>query len=200
MCGVIRLWYVMGRNKIKDGVINCESVMSSSWHFFFWPFHFSLIVLSMWIELIRDCRTVWSFHSQGFPVLKNSSVTCFFSFCVFLARIGKMKRRKPEEGGQVCPLCSAPLAGSEEEMSRHVEQCLIQVVPSGPPKKNPRLPPVGHPVNSSFPCRCWPVTCSVSVRWSHSSVVTENLSSGGSTAHLSSCSSCGGEEFTLCLQ
>ncbi|KAA8587502.1 hypothetical protein FQN60_016364 [Etheostoma spectabile] len=43
------------------------------------------------------------------------------------ARIGKMKRRKPEEGGQVCPLCSAPLAGSEEEMSRHVEQCLIQV-------------------------------------------------------------------------
>nr|XP_029137127.1 LOW QUALITY PROTEIN: E3 ubiquitin-protein ligase RNF220-like [Labrus bergylta] len=42
------------------------------------------------------------------------------------ARIGKMKRRKPEEGGQVCPLCSAPLAGSEEEMSRHVEQCLIQ--------------------------------------------------------------------------
>nr|XP_033505905.1 E3 ubiquitin-protein ligase RNF220a isoform X5 [Epinephelus lanceolatus] len=44
----------------------------------------------------------------------------------FAARIGKMKRRKPEEGGQVCPLCSAPLAGSEEEMSRHVEQCLIQ--------------------------------------------------------------------------
>ncbi|XP_029971962.1 E3 ubiquitin-protein ligase RNF220a isoform X6 [Salarias fasciatus] len=45
---------------------------------------------------------------------------------VHAARIGKMKRRKPEEGGQVCPLCSAPLAGSEEEMSRHVEQCLIQ--------------------------------------------------------------------------
>uniref|UniRef100_A0AAQ4RGS5 E3 ubiquitin-protein ligase RNF220 n=1 Tax=Gasterosteus aculeatus aculeatus TaxID=481459 RepID=A0AAQ4RGS5_GASAC len=43
-----------------------------------------------------------------------------------VARIGKMKRRKPEDGGQVCPLCSAPLAGSEEEMSRHVEQCLIQ--------------------------------------------------------------------------
>ncbi|XP_068593978.1 E3 ubiquitin-protein ligase RNF220a isoform X6 [Cebidichthys violaceus] len=42
------------------------------------------------------------------------------------ARIGKMKRRKPEDGGQVCPLCSAPLAGSEEEMSRHVERCLIQ--------------------------------------------------------------------------
>ncbi|XP_077580331.1 E3 ubiquitin-protein ligase RNF220a isoform X6 [Stigmatopora nigra] len=42
------------------------------------------------------------------------------------ARIGKMKRRKPEDGGQVCPLCSAPLAGSEDEMSRHVEQCLIQ--------------------------------------------------------------------------
>ncbi|XP_072297089.1 E3 ubiquitin-protein ligase RNF220a isoform X3 [Eucyclogobius newberryi] len=42
------------------------------------------------------------------------------------ARIGKMKRRKPEDGGQVCPLCSAPLTGSEEEMSRHVEHCLIQ--------------------------------------------------------------------------
>ncbi|XP_077471440.1 E3 ubiquitin-protein ligase RNF220a isoform X3 [Stigmatopora argus] len=42
------------------------------------------------------------------------------------ARIGKMKRRKPEDGGQVCPLCSTPLAGSEDEMSRHVEQCLIQ--------------------------------------------------------------------------
>ncbi|TNN46730.1 E3 ubiquitin-protein ligase RNF220 [Liparis tanakae] len=46
------------------------------------------------------------------------------------ARIGKMKRRKPEDGGQVCPLCSAPLAGSEEEMSRHVEQCLIQTLTS----------------------------------------------------------------------
>uniref|UniRef100_A0A8C9SC99 E3 ubiquitin-protein ligase RNF220 n=1 Tax=Scleropages formosus TaxID=113540 RepID=A0A8C9SC99_SCLFO len=41
------------------------------------------------------------------------------------ARIGKMKRRKPEDG-QVCPLCSAPLAGTEEEMSRHVEQCLFK--------------------------------------------------------------------------
>uniref|UniRef100_A0A8C7HN64 E3 ubiquitin-protein ligase RNF220 n=1 Tax=Oncorhynchus kisutch TaxID=8019 RepID=A0A8C7HN64_ONCKI len=40
-------------------------------------------------------------------------------------RIGKMKRRKPEDG-QVCPLCSAPLAGTEEEMSRHVEQCLFK--------------------------------------------------------------------------
>ncbi|XP_055986887.1 E3 ubiquitin-protein ligase RNF220 isoform X1 [Sorex fumeus] len=39
------------------------------------------------------------------------------------ARIGKMKRRKQDEG-QVCPLCSRPLAGSEQEMSRHVERCL----------------------------------------------------------------------------
>ncbi|XP_009637115.1 E3 ubiquitin-protein ligase RNF220 isoform X2 [Egretta garzetta] len=40
-------------------------------------------------------------------------------------RIGKMKRRKQDEG-QVCPLCSRPLSGSEEEMSRHVEQCLAK--------------------------------------------------------------------------
>ncbi|XP_032733462.1 E3 ubiquitin-protein ligase RNF220 isoform X2 [Lontra canadensis] len=39
------------------------------------------------------------------------------------ARIGKMKRRKQDEG-QVCPLCDRPLAGSEQEMSRHVEHCL----------------------------------------------------------------------------
>ncbi|XP_052332922.1 E3 ubiquitin-protein ligase RNF220-like isoform X5 [Oncorhynchus keta] len=45
--------------------------------------------------------------------------------CIRHARIGKMKRRKPEDG-QVCPLCSAPLAGTEEEMSRHVEQCLFK--------------------------------------------------------------------------
>uniref|UniRef100_A0A8C8RYD3 E3 ubiquitin-protein ligase RNF220 n=1 Tax=Pelusios castaneus TaxID=367368 RepID=A0A8C8RYD3_9SAUR len=41
------------------------------------------------------------------------------------ARIGKMKRRKQDEG-QVCPLCSRPLSGSEEEMSRHVEHCLAK--------------------------------------------------------------------------
>ncbi|XP_051984612.1 E3 ubiquitin-protein ligase RNF220-like isoform X3 [Xyrauchen texanus] len=41
------------------------------------------------------------------------------------ARIGKMKRRKPEDG-QVCPLCNALLTGTEEEMSRHVEQCLFK--------------------------------------------------------------------------
>ncbi|XP_028589538.1 E3 ubiquitin-protein ligase RNF220 isoform X6 [Podarcis muralis] len=41
------------------------------------------------------------------------------------ARIGKMKRRKQDEG-QVCPLCSQPLSGSEEERSRHVEQCLAK--------------------------------------------------------------------------
>ncbi|KAJ8357588.1 hypothetical protein SKAU_G00203820 [Synaphobranchus kaupii] len=45
--------------------------------------------------------------------------------CIRHARIGKMKRRKPEDG-QVCPLCSAPLAGTEAEMSRHVEQCLFK--------------------------------------------------------------------------
>ncbi|XP_066548785.1 E3 ubiquitin-protein ligase RNF220a isoform X2 [Amia ocellicauda] len=45
--------------------------------------------------------------------------------CMRHARIGKMKRRKPEDG-QVCPLCSKPLAGTEEEMSRHVEQCLFK--------------------------------------------------------------------------
>uniref|UniRef100_A0A452VJ29 E3 ubiquitin-protein ligase RNF220 n=1 Tax=Ursus maritimus TaxID=29073 RepID=A0A452VJ29_URSMA len=39
------------------------------------------------------------------------------------SRIGKMKRRKQDEG-QVCPLCNRPLAGSEQEMSRHVEHCL----------------------------------------------------------------------------
>ncbi|XP_041417378.1 E3 ubiquitin-protein ligase RNF220 isoform X5 [Xenopus laevis] len=41
------------------------------------------------------------------------------------ARIGKMKRRKQDDG-QVCPLCSQPLSGSEEEMSRHVELCLAK--------------------------------------------------------------------------
>ncbi|KAM6457413.1 E3 ubiquitin-protein ligase RNF220 isoform X1 [Python bivittatus] len=41
------------------------------------------------------------------------------------ARIGKMKRRKQDEG-QVCPLCSQPLSGSEEERSGHVEQCLAK--------------------------------------------------------------------------
>lgn len=81
----------------------------------------------------------------------------FLSLCAFPARIGKMKRRKPEEGGQVCPLCSAPLAGSEEEMSRHVEQCLIQVVQSGPWT----LPTAGRTACQPFPsnhfsnsCRC----------------------------------------------
>ncbi|XP_058251246.1 E3 ubiquitin-protein ligase RNF220a isoform X4 [Hemibagrus wyckioides] len=41
------------------------------------------------------------------------------------ARIGKLKRRKPEDG-QVCPLCSAPLEGTVEEMNRHVEECLLK--------------------------------------------------------------------------
>ncbi|XP_072544318.1 E3 ubiquitin-protein ligase RNF220a isoform X2 [Salminus brasiliensis] len=45
--------------------------------------------------------------------------------CLQYARIGKMKRRKPEDG-QVCPLCSAPLEGTGEEMNRHVEECLLK--------------------------------------------------------------------------
>lgn len=53
------------------------------------------------------------------------------------ARIGKMKRRKQDEG-QVCPLCSRPLAGSEQEMSRHVEHCLSKV--EGPSPPTPPLP------------------------------------------------------------
>lgn len=57
------------------------------------------------------------------------SVLCFR--CLRAARIGKMKRRKQDEG-QVCPLCSRPLAGSEQELSRHVERCLSKV--EGPPR------------------------------------------------------------------
>ncbi|XP_067846219.1 E3 ubiquitin-protein ligase RNF220a isoform X1 [Heptranchias perlo] len=40
------------------------------------------------------------------------------------ARIGKNKRKKASEDGQVCPLCNETLSGSVEEMSRHVEACL----------------------------------------------------------------------------
>ncbi|XP_059840114.1 E3 ubiquitin-protein ligase RNF220a isoform X1 [Hemitrygon akajei] len=40
------------------------------------------------------------------------------------ARIGKNKRKKASEDGQVCPLCNETLSGSMEEMSRHVEACL----------------------------------------------------------------------------
>uniref|UniRef100_A0A4W3I6L2 E3 ubiquitin-protein ligase RNF220 n=1 Tax=Callorhinchus milii TaxID=7868 RepID=A0A4W3I6L2_CALMI len=40
------------------------------------------------------------------------------------ARIGKNKRKKVSEDGQVCPLCNAALSGTVEEMSRHVEACL----------------------------------------------------------------------------
>uniref|UniRef100_A0A8C4P3H1 E3 ubiquitin-protein ligase RNF220 n=1 Tax=Dromaius novaehollandiae TaxID=8790 RepID=A0A8C4P3H1_DRONO len=53
------------------------------------------------------------------------SLFVFFPWFLHAARIGKMKRRKQDEG-QVCPLCSRPLSGSEEEMSRHVEQCLAK--------------------------------------------------------------------------
>ncbi|XP_072129751.1 E3 ubiquitin-protein ligase RNF220a isoform X1 [Mobula birostris] len=40
------------------------------------------------------------------------------------ARIGKNKRKKASEDGQVCPLCNETLSGSMEDMSRHVEACL----------------------------------------------------------------------------
>ncbi|XP_048457982.1 E3 ubiquitin-protein ligase RNF220a isoform X3 [Rhincodon typus] len=40
------------------------------------------------------------------------------------ARIGKNKRKKASEDGQVCPLCNETLSGTVEEMSRHVEACL----------------------------------------------------------------------------
>ncbi|XP_078264570.1 E3 ubiquitin-protein ligase RNF220a isoform X4 [Rhinoraja longicauda] len=40
------------------------------------------------------------------------------------ARIGKNKRKKASDDGQVCPLCNTTLSGSVEEMSRHVEACL----------------------------------------------------------------------------
>ncbi|XP_060730024.1 E3 ubiquitin-protein ligase RNF220a isoform X1 [Tachysurus vachellii] len=46
-------------------------------------------------------------------------------YCLHDARIGKLKRRKPEDG-QVCPLCSAPLEGTVEEMNKHVEECLLK--------------------------------------------------------------------------
>ncbi|XP_073774917.1 E3 ubiquitin-protein ligase RNF220a isoform X12 [Danio rerio] len=63
-----------------------------------------------------------SFKSPPIPVPRGVPLA---PCCLRHARIGKMKRRKPEDG-QVCPLCSAPLAGTEEEMSRHVEQCLFK--------------------------------------------------------------------------
>ncbi|XP_050991021.1 E3 ubiquitin-protein ligase RNF220a isoform X6 [Labeo rohita] len=63
-----------------------------------------------------------SFKSPPIPVPRGVPLA---PCCLRHARIGKMKRRKPEDG-QVCPLCSAPLTGTEEEMSRHVEQCLFK--------------------------------------------------------------------------
>lgn len=51
-----------------------------------------------------------------------------------------MKRRKQDEG-QVCPLCNRPLAGSEQEMSRHVEHCLSKVEGPSLPISSP-LPPL----------------------------------------------------------
>ncbi|KAI1883132.1 hypothetical protein AGOR_G00242080 [Albula goreensis] len=63
-----------------------------------------------------------SVKTAPFPLLNGAPLA---PCCIRHARIGKMKRRKPEDG-QVCPLCSAPLSGTEEEMSRHVEQCLFK--------------------------------------------------------------------------
>lgn len=109
-------------------------------------------VLSLCWQLFREnLKWLWTFR----PVLTLKMCLSLWMSAMFPARIGKMKRRKPEEGGQVCPLCSAPLAGSEEEMSRHVEQCLIQVVHS-----RPWTPPTAsrtayRPFTS---CRCCPVT------------------------------------------
>ncbi|XP_051555900.1 E3 ubiquitin-protein ligase RNF220-like isoform X4 [Myxocyprinus asiaticus] len=70
------------------------------------------------------CRryTKESFKSPSIPVPRGVPLA---PCCLRHARIGKMKRRKPEDG-QVCPLCNAPLTGTEEEMSRHVEQCLFK--------------------------------------------------------------------------
>uniref|UniRef100_A0A672MLA1 E3 ubiquitin-protein ligase RNF220 n=1 Tax=Sinocyclocheilus grahami TaxID=75366 RepID=A0A672MLA1_SINGR len=62
-------------------------------------------------------------HSDRYQVRRETSDRGNLS--QVQTRIGKMKRRKPEDG-QVCPLCSTPLTGTEEEMSRHVEQCLFK--------------------------------------------------------------------------
>ncbi|XP_043941279.1 E3 ubiquitin-protein ligase RNF220 isoform X3 [Protopterus annectens] len=66
---------------------------------------------------------------QTFLRVRANRQTRLNAFCIagrnLETRIGKLKRRKQDEG-QVCPLCAQPLVGSEEEMSRHVEQCLSQ--------------------------------------------------------------------------
>lgn len=58
---------------------------------------------------------------------KNIDSKFVFLSCLS-ARIGKNKRKKASDDGQVCPLCNETLSGSVEEMSRHVEACLDQVV------------------------------------------------------------------------
>ncbi|KAL2097233.1 hypothetical protein ACEWY4_006440 [Coilia grayii] len=76
------------------------------------------------VDVLCWCRRSGKERVKTPPIAAPSSVP-LAPCCLRHARIGKMKRRKPEDG-QVCPLCSAPLAGTEEEMSRHVEQCLFK--------------------------------------------------------------------------
>ncbi|KAJ8270875.1 hypothetical protein GJAV_G00120260 [Gymnothorax javanicus] len=76
------------------------------------------------VDVLCWCRRYAkeSLKSAPLPSLNEAPLA---PCCIRHARIGKMKRRKPEDG-QVCPLCYCPLLGSEEEMSRHVELCLLK--------------------------------------------------------------------------
>ncbi|XP_015210809.2 E3 ubiquitin-protein ligase RNF220 isoform X4 [Lepisosteus oculatus] len=70
------------------------------------------------------CRRYARESGKTIPLRPHNGAP-FVPCCPRHARIGKMKRRKPEDG-QVCPLCGTALAGTELEMSRHVEQCLFK--------------------------------------------------------------------------
>lgn len=151
---------------------------------------------------------IWtnSFNSKRLMSCFNQSVTNFrlsFSGFSFSARIGKMKRRKPEDGGQVCPLCSAPLTGSEEEMSRHVEQCLIQVVKTPTPSSRTACPHLSlaadsHsftscrrcPVTSEHGCRATPPVAVILLDWIPSTWIHTAFTSYGNNCRLT----------TICLQ
>ncbi|XP_014794435.1 PREDICTED: E3 ubiquitin-protein ligase RNF220 [Calidris pugnax] len=71
------------------------------------------------------CRAFPAHLAESCSKLSKPAARASLHLTSCFARIGKMKRRKQDEG-QVCPLCSRPLSGSEEEMSRHVEQCLAK--------------------------------------------------------------------------